>query len=175
MKTPIKLATVLGPMISACAVYLAATSFSLAQVAPAQPASATNTDDETITMSAFTVTSTAGKGYTSPVAVGLKMNELLMRIPQAVTMITSDFIEDLGYNDSAKTLQYAGVFTAFGQESLAIRGTRVGNALLDEMPENATPTDNVNIDSIVVLRGPAATLYRGASLGGLVLKNSKWP
>lgn len=177
MKNPIKLPVVFGRMLVACVALVAASSVSFAQIAPAAPATPKDDKnlDEVVDLTVFTVKSTQGRGYSSRAAIGLKNNAELMKTPQSIAVITSDFIEDLGYNDTAGTLQYAGVFTAFGQESLSVRGTRVNNALLDEMTDGSSPSDNVNIDSIVLMRGPAATLYRGAALGGTILKNSKWP
>lgn len=127
-------------------------------------------------MSKFEVSSTQGKGYTSSnAATGFKTNEALLNIPQAVTLVTRDLIDDIGAVDSSNILQYAGVSNFFAGESFAMRGTRIGYPLLDEMPDGVPYLDNVNLDSYTVLRGPAATLYLNASLGGTVLTTSKIP
>jgi iron complex outermembrane receptor protein len=127
-------------------------------------------------MSKFEVSSTQGKGYTSSnAATGFKTNESLLQIPQAVTLVTRDLIDDIGAVDSSNILQFAGVSNFFAGESFAMRGTRIGYPLLDEMPDGVPYLDNVNLDSYTVLRGPAATLYLNASLGGTVLTTSKIP
>ena len=135
-----------------------------------------NSEKQQITLSTFVVNSTQNKGYTSTNnATGFKTNENLMRIPQAVTVVTRDLIDDIGAVDGSNILRYAGVGNFFAGESFALRGTRINYPLIDEMPDGAPYLDNVNLDSYTVLRGPAATLYVNAALGGTVLTNSKFP
>lgn len=143
-------------------------------MAPSTPA--TEKKEEAIQLSAFQVTSTQGKGYTSSnAATGFKTNESMLKIPQAVTLVTRDLIDDIGAVESSNILQYAGVSNFFAGESFAMRGTRINYPLLDEMPDGAPYLDNVNLDSYTVMRGPAATLYLNAALGGTVLTTSKFP
>ncbi|MEO6001835.1 MAG: TonB-dependent receptor plug domain-containing protein, partial [Opitutus sp.] len=161
-------------LLAACAATLAVTSGSIAQTS----ANAENDTkgDQPVIMSKFEVSSTQGKGYTSSnAATGFKTNESLLSIPQAVTLVTRDLIDDIGAVESSNILQFAGVSNFFVGESFAMRGTRIGYPLLDEMPDGAPYLDNINLDSYTVLRGPAATLYLNASLGGTVLTTSKIP
>lgn len=159
-------------MLATCAALGAASSDAFAQTAPTEA----KNDEVPIILSSFEVSSTQGKGYTSSnAATGFKTNENLLKIPQAVTLVTRDLINDLGYVDSSNILQFAGVSNFFAGESFAMRGTRIGYPLLDEMPDGVPYLDNVNLDSYTVLRGPAATLYLNAALGGLVLTTSKQP
>ena len=135
-----------------------------------------NSDKQKITLSTFVVNSTQNKGYTSTNnATGFKTNENLMRIPQAVTVVTRDLIDDIGAVDGSNILRYAGVGNFFAGESFALRGTRINYPLIDEMPDGAPYLDNANLDSYTVLRGPAATLYVNAALGGTIITNSKFP
>jgi len=132
--------------------------------------------DDRVIMSSFEVTSTQDKGYTSSnAATGFKTNEVLLKIPQAVTLVTRDLIDDIGYTESSDVLQFAGVSNFYRGESFAMRGTRIGFTLIDDMPDAVPYADNINIDSYTVLRGPASTLYLNASLGGTVLSNTKKP
>ncbi len=136
----------------------------------------TDRKESPILLSKFEVTSTQGHGYTSNnAATGFKTNEELMRIPQAVTLVTRDLINDIGAVDSSNILRFAGVSNFFAGESFALRGTRINYPLLDEMPDGVPYADNINLDSYTVLRGPAATLYLNAALGGTVLTTSKTP
>ena len=154
----------------ACAALSAASLVSTAQTTPA------DVKDEPLQLSAFQVSSTQGKGYTSSnAATGFKTNESLLKIPQAVTLVTRDLIDDIGAVDSSNILQFAGVSNFFAGNSFAMRGTRINAPLLDEMPDGVPYVDNVNLDSYTVMRGPAATLYLNASLGGTVLTTSKFP
>ncbi|MEO7599645.1 MAG: TonB-dependent receptor plug domain-containing protein, partial [Opitutus sp.] len=162
-------------LLAACTAFLAVSSATLAQTTSDQQANDTR-GDQPVIMSKFEVSSTQGKGYTSSnAATGFKTNESLLQIPQAVTLVTRDLIDDIGAVESSNILQYAGVSNFFTGESFAMRGTRIGYPLLDEMPDGAPYLDNVNLDSYTVLRGPAATLYLNASLGGTVLTTSKIP
>ena len=159
-------------MLVACAAYLAASQFSYAQSTTA----ASDSKEDAVLLSAFQVSSTQGKGYTSSnAATGFKTNESLLKIPQAVTLVTRDLIDDIGAVESSNILQFAGVSNFFAGESFAMRGARIGYPLLDEMPDGAPYLDNINLDSYTVMRGPAATLYLNASLGGTVLTTSKFP
>ena len=81
-------------------------------------------------------------------------------------------IDDIGAVESSNILQFAGVSNFFAGESFAMRGARIGYPLLDEMPDGAPYLDNINLDSYTVMRGPAATLYLNASLGGTVITTS---
>jgi len=142
---------------------------------PANASSANERGEETITLTAFEVTSTMGRGYTSSnAATGFKTNEVLLKIPQAVSVVTRDFMDDIGSVQTTDIMAFIGVGNFFRGDSFSIRGTRIAYALVDEMPENGY-VDNVFVDSITVIRGPAATLYMNASLGGLILKTSKAP
>src|ERR1035437_3376824 len=164
------------------AALLAASSASFAQDTASAPAPSAPSDkdkdkkDETVIMSAFEVSSTEGKGYTSSnAATGFKTNEQLLKIPQAVTVVTRDLINDIGAVDGSNILRFAGVSDFFAGESFALRGARINYPLLDEMPDGVPYEDNVNLDSYTVLRGPAATLYLNAALGGTILTTSKLP
>ncbi|MEO6876507.1 MAG: TonB-dependent receptor plug domain-containing protein [Opitutaceae bacterium] len=132
--------------------------------------------EDAVLLSKFSVSSTQDKGYTSTnAATGFKTNDDLMKIPQAVTVVTRDLINDIGAVDGSNILRYAGVGNFFAGESFALRGTRINYPLLDEMPDGIPYADNINIDSYTVIRGPAATLYLNAALGGTVIMNSKFP
>lgn len=172
--------TSLPRLLRVCSFLAAAASFvSLSAQNPVTTAPA-STDpakpEETVLLSKFNVASTQDKGYTSTnAATGFKTNDDLMSIPQAVTVVTRDLINDVGAVDSSNILRYAGVGDFFAGESFALRGTRINYPLLDEMPDGVPYEDNINLDSYTVLRGPAATLYVNAALGGTVLTNSKFP
>jgi len=173
--TTLKLQALLRPNLVACAAFIAASSASFAQTTNSTTADEA-AGEQPILLSKFVTTSTQGKGYTSSnAATGFKTNENLMRIPQAVTLVTRDLIDDMGAIESSNILQFAGVSNFFVGESLAMRGTRISNPLVDEMPDGTPYLDNINLDSYTVMRGPAATLYLNAALGGTVLKTSKFP
>lgn len=157
-----------------CAAFAAATVTGLAQSAPAE----TTTDEKgtVVRLSKFEVVTTQDKGYVANnAATGFKTNQELIKIPQSVTVLTRDLIEDIGATKSSDVMQYAGASQFYRGESFRLRGARVLNAYMDDAIENVPYSDNVNIDSYEVIRGPAGVLYPNAALGGVVLKSTKKP
>jgi outer membrane receptor for monomeric catechols len=70
---------------------------------------AKQSDDNVVQLSHFEVTTTQDKGYvTTNAATGFKTNQPLLSIPQAITVVTRDLIEDIGYAQSSDALQFAG-------------------------------------------------------------------
>jgi iron complex outermembrane receptor protein len=143
-----------------------------------QGAQPTPPKEEVIQLSKFEVTTTQDKGYvTSNAATGFKTNQQLLSIPQAVTVVTRDLIEDIGFSASSDALQFAGVGRlTVGTEASMLRGNRIGNPIVDEFPNGGPPyLDNINIDSYEVIRGAAAVFYINSNLGGAVLKTTRKP
>jgi iron complex outermembrane recepter protein len=139
-------------------------------------ANAAAAKDEAITLSRFEVTTTQGKGYVATnSATGFKTNEELIRIPQSVTVVTRDLIDDIGATRTSDVLQFAGASQFYRGESIRLRGARTSNAYMDDAIENVPYSDNVNIDAYEVIRGPAGVLYANAAVGGVVLKSTKKP
>ncbi len=160
-------------MLVVCAAIFAASVSALAQVAadPAAPAK-----EPVLNLSKFEVTTTQDKGYVANnTATGFKTHQELIKIPQSVTVITRDLIDDIGATKTSDVLQYAGASQFYRGESIRLRGARTGNAYMDDAIENVPYSDNVNIDSYEVMRGPAGVLYANAPLGGIVLKSTKKP
>ena len=160
-------------MLVACAAIFAATVSAFAQAAaePAAPAK-----EPVLNLSKFEVTTTQDKGYVANnAATGFKTHQELIKIPQSVTVITRDLIDDIGATKTSDVLQYAGASQFYRGESIRLRGARTLNAYMDDAIENVPYSDNVNIDSYEVMRGPAGVLYANAGLGGIVLKSTKKP
>jgi len=135
-------------------------------------------DDLGLRMSAFEVRTTQGMGY-SPgnSASALKTSESLMNLPAQIIVVTSDMIKDIGSNNASDVLSYAGLVPYYRGPAIMSRGSRVGNPYMDEVPQSVGigVTDNTNVDSYQVIKGPQQALYPLASLGGLVLQTSKKP
>jgi iron complex outermembrane receptor protein len=163
-------------MSVACAAILAASvSVSAQTVAPASD-DATTKKSEVVTLSKFEVTTTQGAGYfANNTATALKTHQELMKVPQSVTVITRDLIDDIGATKTSDVLQYAGASQFYRGESIRLRGARMLNAYMDDAIENVPYSDNVNIDSYEIIHGPAGVLYANSSVGGVVLKTTKKP
>ena len=167
-------------MSVACAAILAASVSVSAQTttapAPAASDDATTPKTDVVTLSKFEVTTTQGVGYfANNTATALKTNQELMKIPQSVTVITRDLIDDIGATKTSDVLQYAGASQFYRGESIRLRGARTLNAYMDDAIENVPYSDNVNIDSYEIIHGPAGVLYANSSVGGVVLKTTKKP
>jgi iron complex outermembrane receptor protein len=137
-------------------------------------------EDEVVTLSAFTVSSTQGKGYVANDAMsGLKSKQLLIDIPQSIQVVPRDLIEDLGQlNNTIDTLRFAASGTAtFAYGEVVIgRGFRGPGLLIDGQSDMIVVADPVSYDSIEVLKGPAAVLYGNrTSLNGTIVKHTRKP
>ncbi len=155
-----------------CAATLAATMTGFSQSASAN----SEPKQETIQLTKFEVNSTQDKGYVANnTATGFKTNQELIKIPQSLTVVTRDLIDDIGATKTSDVLQFAGASQFYRGESIRLRGARVLNSYMDDAIENVPYSDNVNIDSYEVIRGPAGVLYANAGLGGVVLKSTKKP
>ena len=132
--------------------------------------------EQIVEMSQFEVTTTQGHGYVSTnAATGFKTDEALMNLPQADIVVTSDLIKDVGYENTSDILKYFGVMAVTG-DALSLRGnSTLAFTYVDEMPLFADYQDDVVIDSIEVVKGPAQTLYQSAPLGGIILETTKKP
>lgn len=163
-------AAILKRMFVACAAIFAASVSAVAQTV-AEPAK-----EPVLQLSKFEVTTTQDKGYVANnAATGFKTQQELIKIPQSVTVVTRDMIDDIGATRTSDVLLYAGASQFYRGESIRLRGARTLNAYMDDAIENVPYSDNVNIDSYEVMRGPAGVLYANAGVGGIVLKSTKRP
>ena len=153
-----------------------ASPFVLSAQAPAAPSAAASGD--VTVMSAFEVRTTQGQGY-SPgnSASALKTSESLMNLPAQIIVLTSDMIRDINSGGASDVLSYAGLVPFYRGPAIMSRGNRVGNPYMDEVPQGTGigVSDNTNVDTYQVIKGPQQALYPLASLGGLVLQTSKKP
>lgn len=143
----------------------------------AEAKNASGAKEAEINLSSFEVVTTKDHGYVATnAASALKTNQELMKVPQAVNVVTRDLIEDIGGFNTSDVLRFAGVATYFRGEAVSLRGVRIGYPMLDEMAESAPFLDNVGVDSYEIVKGPSSVLYGNrASLSGLILKSSKKP
>lgn len=152
----------------------AAASLALAAKGQTVPAENQAANGEPLVLSNFSVTTTQDKGYvTTNAATGFKTRQELLNIPQAIMVMTRDLIDDIGGVRTSDILQYAGAANFYRGESVSVRGSRINNPLLDEMPDNVPIMDNIFVDTYELIKGPASVLYANATIGGVVLKTSR--
>ena len=163
------------------AVTLAASvSSALAQTAPApSPAPATSAaksaQDGVVALDPYEVVMTEYTGYNTPNSgMALRTNENIMEVPQSISVITRDMINDLGSENTSDFVNYSGGSNFFQGDSAMLRGVRVSMYADGVVDYNFDP---VTTDSVTVVRGPVGVLYgvgQTGNLGGAILKNTRF-
>jgi hypothetical protein len=180
--------------LPACAAALAAV-LTLAPSGWAQQSTAPkDTDtksDDVIQLSPFEVSSTNDQGYAAATTLaGNRLNTDIRDIGNAVTVITSQFMKDIGATDNQTLLQYT-TNTEVGN----VLGNFSGNgdgSVLDESPHFINPNtntrvrgltsadntrdyfltdipwDSYNVDGVDLQRGPNSILFGQGSPAGII-------
>ncbi len=149
-----------------------------AQTAPSVASTnAQKATDEPTQLSVYRVTSSQDQGYGASSATPFKTRQNLADIPQAITVVTRDLIDDIGEYDLAKVLTYVGGVPKFGGELFQLRGSNAFSTypVVDGQISRTVYMDNVFIDSIEIIRGPAALLYPNSQLTGVINKTTRRP
>lgn len=95
-------------------------------------------DDETFTLSPFSITATDGYTATNTIS-GTGLNTPLINVPMSINVITSDFLDDSLIGDFVEALDYNSSITQTQRGNagdarpspFAIRGFRNRNLLVD--------------------------------------------
>jgi iron complex outermembrane receptor protein len=136
-------------------------------------------NQDTVKLDPFDVTATPSNGYAaSNTFSGTGMNMPLKDVPMAITVVTSEFLEDANLQDSFRALDYVSSITQENRaengdqnQTFTIRGFFTSNYLVDGIPaSNYFP--NQLIDRIEVVKGPN-TLYGQSDPGGLINRITK--
>ncbi|HRI81796.1 MAG TPA: TonB-dependent receptor [Opitutaceae bacterium] len=149
-----------------------------AQLAPANnPATAADDKDDVVQLSVYRVVSSQDQGYLANTATPFKTRQDMVDIPQAITVVTRDLIDDIGEYDLAKLLTYVGGVPKFGGELFQLRGSNAFSTypVVDGLISRTVYMDNVFVDSIEIIRGPAALLYPNSQLTGVINKTTRRP
>ena len=89
--------------------------------APASSSSSTK-DDQPVQLEAFEVIMTQDKGYHSPYSGNaLRTNEEIMKVPQSITVLTRDMIDDIASPSAASIVAISGA--ALSMRSIAALST----------------------------------------------------
>jgi len=137
--------------------------------------------EEVVELATFRVVSTQGGGYLSHHAMsGFRSRKELLDIPQAITVVPRDLIDDLGqFRNEVDIVKYAaaGISSEHKGNQPHMRGFR-SNIIFEDGVWDSTFNngDSIIVDSYEVLRGPAAVLYGGRpTLAGIIVRNTKKP
>ncbi|MFM9956134.1 MAG: TonB-dependent receptor plug domain-containing protein [Opitutaceae bacterium] len=164
------------------------TVLSLGQTAPAAPvAKAPPVAPETVVLSVFEVRSEADTGYTASTAMsGTRTNEKLENLPNSISVMTSEFIADLAFNNYFDAVNFAtnaeniandlgtvgAVVGNRGGNQVNIRGLATVRQLRDGFPWYLA-TDSFNTERIEFSRGPGGLAYGDVDAGGIINIGSK--
>lgn len=158
---------------------LALAALSIAPLASAQD-DGSDADEGIVTLSPFEVGSTSDVGYNATDAIsGTRVNMNLDRVPQTISVVTEDLIEDLNVLDTDAAATFDSSVAAQGRirsNWFVVRGFAGGNARkngIEIAPEGFH--DRINVSRIEVVKGPAAVLFGIGSPGGTVNVISKTP
>jgi hypothetical protein len=160
-----------------------------------QTAAAANTppptQDETIVLSPFEVTTEKDNGYaTAETLAGTRIRTNLDDVASSISVVTKQFLQDTGATDSGTLLQYTtnaevagtrGTYAGLGngtsvnetplllnpQQGNRIRGLAAADNTRDFFVTDI-PWDSYNVDRIDIQRGPNAILFGLGSPGGII-------
>jgi catecholate siderophore receptor len=128
-----------------------------------------------------TIEVTARRYYEVPVSASLKTNTLLRDVPQSISVVTRQSIDDLAMQNIGDVVEYVpGVSMAQGEgnrETPVIRGSSsTGDFFLDGMRDDVQYyRDLYNIQQVEVLKGPNGMLFGRGGVGGLINRVSRQP
>ncbi|MSU47698.1 MAG: hypothetical protein EXS37_01150 [Opitutus sp.] len=158
-----------------------------AQVAATSTPAAANSASDPIKLSVFEVTSDKDVGYAASTAMsGTRTNEKLENLPNSISVMTQDFLQDLALNNYFDAVDFAAsaenIYNDLGSVG-AIVGARSGNQvnirglatvrqLRDGFPWYLS-TDSYNTERIEFSRGPGGLAYGDVDAGGIINIASK--
>lgn len=158
----------------------------------AQATVTTPTEDETVTLSPFVVTSNAENGYlAASTLAGTRLNSPLSDLGAPISAYTKDFLKDIGANNVSDLFVYAlstegaglgGNYSAtasvdqFNSQDDSRRNPQASNRVRGLVAADVTrdffisqiPMDSYNVDRVDVSRGPNAILFGLGSPSGVI-------
>ncbi|MEO6246260.1 MAG: TonB-dependent receptor plug domain-containing protein [Opitutaceae bacterium] len=167
---------------------LAFSTFASAQTAPNPPngTPAANAG-EAVTLSVFEVSAEKDTGYVASTAMsGTRTNEKLENLPNSISVLTQDFLQDLALNSYFDAVDFAmsaeniandlgtvgAVVGNRGGNQVNIRGLATVRQLRDGFPWYLS-TDTYNTERIEFSRGPGGLAYGDVDAGGIINIASK--
>jgi outer membrane receptor protein involved in Fe transport len=169
----------LQPRWFAAPVVIAAVT--LAQTAPIPSAPG---DQAPVVLSPFEVSTDRDRGYvaTSTLA-GTRMNAELWDTPAAISVLTMEFLDDIGVLDVKEALEYmmntsedhtdyTGQAQASNDINVQIRGF-TGGALGRNYFASRLSSDRYNIERVDLSRGPNSVLFGVGAPGGMINTSTK--
>ena len=133
---------------------------------------ATTEDSEIYILSDFVVSGEDDKGYYSANSTSAtKTNELIKNTPINVSVINTEFIDDLGIKTIEDLSQYSASIdsdpTGYSLDQIRIRGFRNTNTRFGGF-RRTIPRDSYNVSRFDIIKGANSLIYGEASPGGSV-------
>ncbi len=119
------------------------------------------------------------ESYSTPFAAATKTDTLLRDVPQSISVVTRQTMNDLNMQSIGDAVAYVpGIGMAQGEgnrETPVIRGnSSTGDFFLDGMRDDVQYyRDLYNIEQVEVLKGPNGMLFGRGGVGGLINRVSK--
>ncbi|MEI7567699.1 MAG: TonB-dependent receptor plug domain-containing protein, partial [Opitutaceae bacterium] len=134
-----------------------------AQTAATPPAS------ETVTLSPFSVTTSADRGYNvSESMTGSRVKTQIIDLPYTVNVMTSEFLEDFGLFELADNVTHISGFTGLDVGgNFLLRGFISTNQLRDGFFRLGRYGSS-NVDRIEIIKGSSAAIYGRSAAGGMM-------
>lgn len=134
--------------------------------------------ESAVLLEAFNVTAASGAGYgVSAFSSATRLKTPILDVPQSVSVVTSSLIEDIGAIDYAQAVAYVpGVsYRQNVNDGSIIRGFDAFNVYRNGYRMTGYVSDNVSLDRIEIIKGPAAAIAGASESGGLVNRITKKP
>lgn len=149
-------------------------------VKPASPAA----EDSTVTLSPFTVSGAKDSGYlAASTLAGSRLNTSLHDTPASISVMTKDFLDDIGATNIADALTYSlnaepdrsdstGNASGSGDLPVSIRGFG-GSSLGRNYFQWGLESDTFNTERLDFSRGPNSILFGTGGPGGIINTTTK--
>jgi iron complex outermembrane recepter protein len=143
---------------------------------PASGGTSTAGGDTTIQLSEFTVAERALDGYIASESVtGTRVATQIKDLPFAISVITSEFMNDFDFFDLGADLTYTASLTGVDTQGNSILRGYGGTFTLRNGFYRLGLNDRINTDRIEIIKGPNAAIYGATSPAGLINYVSKRP
>ncbi|MBI5693876.1 MAG: TonB-dependent receptor plug domain-containing protein [Verrucomicrobia bacterium] len=154
---------------------------------PSAPSTPRGPGNEAVSLSPFEVRADSDNGYTAATAMsGTRTNERLENLPNSISVMTQEFLQDLALNSYFDAVDFAmnaeniandlgtigAVVNNRGGNQVNIRGLASVRQLRDGFPWYLS-TDSYNTERIEFGRGPGGLAYGDVDAGGSINIGSK--
>jgi outer membrane receptor protein involved in Fe transport len=173
-------------VLAGCALFSTTALFGQEALNPPKAAPGKAPEGETVTLSPFQVTATNDNGYIATnTLAGSRLNTELVNTPAAISVLTKDFLADIGALNINQAMEFAagagndisggaadGVGSSTGNNlvgrefNFQIRGYRNTTVTRDYFPTTMA-ADVFNIERIDIARGPNSLLFGIGGPGGI--------